>query len=292
MHHIYTKKRFLQMSLPVFVLYTGFVIIPLMIALWLSFTTYKGIGTAVWNNFRNYKLLLSDKVLWRALGNNVKIAITSLVIGIPASFLLGYALKENSRRNTIYKTIIFSSNIIPGTIAGIIWTFILDPYNGLVNGVLRAIGLDSLCQMWIGGQTLTPYMVGLIGTWGAVGYYMIIWQVGMKNLPGEVLEASLLDGCNKVKQIWYVVVPMLKDYLVLIVISTVSGSINAYDTVMMLTGGGPYHASETLVTYMYTTVFTDKQYGYGMSIAVVEFAIAVVISMFSLWLSRRNRVDL
>lgn len=146
--------------------------------------------------------------------------------------------------------------------------------------------------MWIGGQTLTPYMVGLIGTWGAVGYYMIIWQVGMKNLPGEVLEASLLDGCNKVKQIWYVVVPMLKDYLVLIVISTVSGSINAYDTVMMLTGGGPYHASETLVTYMYTTVFTDKQYGYGMSIAVVEFAIAVVISMFSLWLSRRNRVDL
>lgn len=291
MHHIYNKKTFILFALPMFLAFTLLFTFSLFLAFGYSFTSYRGIGEAVWNSFKNYKLLLTDKLLWVSIINTFKMAAVNLVIALPVSFVIAYLLQKTSRKNTVYKTILFAPYIIPGTIAGLIWLFILDPSSGLINSMLRIIGLENLEQQWIGGTVLSPYCIGIVCAWASTGFYMVLWQLGIKNLPGEVLEASLIDGCNKRQQIMKVMLPMLKDTLTSTIILILTGALKIYEYVYILTGGGPNHSSESIVSYMYTTTFIDRQYGYGMAIAVVEFVFALLVTGLSLFISNRKRID-
>ncbi len=292
MHHIYTKKKFLLFSLPMFLAFTLLFILPLFLAFGYSFTSYRGVGQAVWNNFKNYKLLFTDKLLGVSIANTLKMAAINLILTLPVSFSLAYLLRETSRKNTIYKTVLFAPYVIPGAIAGLIWLFMLDPVSGLVNSVLRSTGLDALALQWIGGKSLSPYSIGMVCVWSGLGFYMVLWQLGIKNLPGEVLEASLIDGCSKRQQITKVMLPMLRGTISSIVIFILTGALKIYEYVYILTGGGPNHYSESIVSYMYTTTFQDKQYGYGMAIAVVEFTFALMVTALSMFISNRKRVEL
>lgn len=275
-----------------FFMYTLLFIFPLFIAFYYSFTTYSGIGEAVWNNFKNYKLLVTDKLMYKSLRNTLIMAVMNLLLAMPVSFFLALATAKTCRKNTVYKTILFAPYIIPGTISGLIWLFILDPYTGLLNSVLNAIGLDALALKWIGGTQLSPYSIAIVCVWGSLGFYMILWQLGIKNISGDVLEASLIDGCSKWQQITKVMLPMLRDTIFSIAIFILTGALKIYDQVYILTGGGPNHSSESLVSYMYSTTFTDKMVGYGMAVAVVEFTIAIVVTLLMQYLSRRNKVEL
>ena len=122
MHHIYTKKKFLLFSLPMFLAFT----------------------------------LLTDKLLGVSIINTLKMAAINLILTLPLSFFLAYLLRQTSKKNTVYKTILFAPYVIPGAIAGLIWLFMLDPVSGLINSVLRSIGLDALALQWIGGKNLSP----------------------------------------------------------------------------------------------------------------------------------------
>lgn len=292
MHHLYSKKKFLGFVFPMLFMYTALFMLPLVLAFIYSFTTYNGIGEAVWNNFKNYKLLLTDKLMFTSITNTLKMAAVNLVLTIPISFFLALVLQKTCRKNTTYKTILFAPYVIPGAISGLIWLFILDPSAGLINNVLRAIGLDSMAMQWIGGIKLSPYSIAIVCTWGGIGFYMVLWQLGLKNLPEEVLEASLIDGCTKWQQITKVMIPMLHDTIFSIAIFILTGALKIYDYVYILTGGGPNHSSESIVSYMYSTTFTDRMVGYGMSIAVVEFTIAIAVTLLMQYLSRRKSVEL
>lgn len=292
MHHIYTKKKFLGFVFPMFFMYTLLFVLPLILAFVYSFTTYDGISEPVWNNFRNYRLLLTDKLLVISFKNTMIMAVMNLVLSMPISFFLALAMSKTTPKNTFYKTVLFAPYVIPGTISGLIWLFMLDPTTGLINSALRAIGLDQFALQWIGGPTLSPYAISVVCVWGGLGYYMVLWQLGIKNIPGDVLEASLIDGCTKWQQITKVTLPMLKDTIFVIAIFILTGALKIYDQVYILTGGGPNHYSESMVSYMYATTFTDRMVGYGMSIAVVEFILAVGITLVLQYFSKRNSVDL
>jgi len=285
---IYTKKKFFLYSAPLLLFYTVFVAIPLIICLVYSFTGYRGVGEAVWNNLANYSRLIRDKYVGISIRNSLLCAITMIIVVMPASFAFAYLLNKKTKRNEIYKVVIFAPYVIPGVLAGLIWMFMLEPSGGLINTVLRAIGLDALAFKWIGGQFLSPISFALVCCWCSMGFYMAIWQVSLKSLSADTLEASLIDGCNKRQQIRHIILPMLKDTTVSIFIFVLTSAFKIYEVVYILTGGGPNHASETIVSYMYSTTFESMLYGYGMTIAVMEFFIALCITLLSISLSRKN----
>jgi len=291
MHHIYKKNKFILFTAPMLLLYIGFSLVPILMGFMYSFTEYDGLRAAKWNDFANYKYLLEDKVLIISLVNTIKIAVTNAVLVIPTSFMLAFALAKTTPRNNVYKTILFAPYVLPGAISGLIWFFMLEPSAGLINSTLRAVGLDSLAKLWIGGDFWTPFAVGVMATWGGLGYYMILWQLGIKNISADVLEASLIDGCNKRQQITKIVLPLLKGTVTNICIFVLSGALGTYSSVYVLTGGGPNHLSETLISYMYVALFKQSRYGYGMAVGVLEFAIAITISLISLWLGNRRKID-
>jgi len=279
-----------MLVIPMAALYVLYMIFPIFLAGYYSLTNYRGVGLAEFKGLVNYTRLFKDRFVTIALKNTMITTAVTLVTALPISFFVAYSVNTKLRRNQIYKSVFFMPYVVPGIISGLIWLFILDPTIGLLNNFLRLIGLEFMAQQWIGGVTLTPYSLAMIAVWSSIGFDMAVWLMGMKALPGEVLESAQIDGANKVQELIYITLPMLKETFKSLFIFTVTGSLKIFDTVYQLTGGGPNHMSETVVSYMYTITFKNKLYAYGMSIAVMEFVIAASITIVFLLLSNR-RID-
>lgn len=291
MHLVYNRKKFLGYTFPMLFFYVVFMFVPIGIAIFYSLTNYKGVGSFDFTGLKNYARLLQDKVFWKSLENTLKITVTTLLLLIPLSFLLAWTLRKETRANNVFKTIFFTSYCIGAIVVGLVWTFILDPTRGLLNSCLRAIGLDALALEWIGGRVLTPYMVGIIGTWSGLGFCVLLWTNGIKQIPSEVLEASAIDGANKWQQLKLISLPLLKETFKMIFVMQFTASLKVFEAVQTLTGGGPNHLSETMVSYMYNTTFTSRMFGYGMTISVAEFVLALSVSLIFLRITSKEVTD-
>ena len=290
MQHIFTRRRFLALVLPITFLYALYMIFPIFLAGYYSVTNYRGVGAAEFNGLTNYARLFKDRFVGISVKNSLITTVMTLVLALPISFFVAYSVNSGYRRNQAYKSVFFMPYVVPGIISGLIWLFILDPTIGLINNFLRLIGLGVLAQQWIGGVTLTPYSLALVAIWGSIGFDMAVWLMGLKSLSSEVMESAQIDGANKAQELFYITLPMLKETSKSLFVFTVTGSLKIFDTVYQLTGGGPNHMSETIVSYMYNITFKSKLYAYGMSIAVMEFVIAAGITVVFLMLSNK-RID-
>lgn len=273
-----SKKRYkIMMMLPSLILYTIFIILPIGMAVFYSFTKYTGLGKAKLNGITNYIRLFNDKLFWTSLKNTMIMFALAFVLLLILSFLLANLLNKKIRGTGISKVLIFSPAIIAPIICGIIWVYILDPNIGLVNGFLESIGMGNLKQNWIGGDTLTPYSMAIIYFWQQLGYLTTIFVAGLKMIPGDVLEAAMIDGTSESQRIIYVIIPLMKSNISTVAVLIITGVFKIFEIVQQTTGGGPNHLSETLVTYSYSTTFSSGDYGYGMSLATTTFVISLVI---------------
>ena len=288
MHKVYTKKRFWLFVAPLFLFYTAFIVYPLIMCAYYSFTGYRALGTAEWNNFANYRRLFTDRYFLNSVRNSLICAAALFLFVIPLSFLFALWLNRHSKRNSVYKVIVFSSYVIPGVLCGLIWSFILKPDNGLFNVILNLFGIKG--PMWISGSTgiLSSICFAMVCAWSSMGFYMSLWQAGLKSISSDILEAGEMDGCTGISRIFRIILPMLRENVASICIFVLTAALKIYEVVVILTGGGPAHASETIVSYLYVTTFDSMLYGYGMTIAVVEFTFAALISLISIAISRKN----
>lgn len=273
---------------PAFLVYTLFLIIPIGVTVYYSFTDFSGIGKESFIGFQNYERMFDDKLFFISLKNTLIVLLVSTVILIPVSFLVALMLNRAFKGNNVAKALIFSPYIIAPIIAGTIWMFIFNPEFGLINEFLEKIGLGALKQEWIGGKTLTPWCVGFVFSWQVLGFHATIFLAGMKMIPGDIYEAASIDGASRTQQTWFVTIPMLKETFVINVVLMITGALKIFELVYQLTGGGPNHLSDVLVSYMYYVVFTSSQYGYGMAIAVFILAVSILGSFLYIRSAQRN----
>lgn len=274
------------MLLPAFLLYTVFILAPIFISLYYSFTKYTGIGAPVWIGWQNYERLLHNELFFRSIKNSMTILGAALVVLLPLSFLCAVLLQSKWHGNSAAKTILYAPAVMPGIVVGIIWIYIYEPSYGLLNSALSAVGLDALRQQWIGGLTLTPYSVGLVYCWRNVGFMTTIFIAAIKGIPEELYESASIEGAGAWQRMLYITIPMIKYAFSVVIVQIINGTLKVFETVIQLTNGGPNHYSETMVTYSYNVTFRDGKYGYGMSMAVVVFLICLVFSVTYLWISR------
>ena len=273
---------------PAFLVYTLFLIIPIGVTVYYSFTDFSGIGKESFIGFQNYERMFDDKLFFISLKNTLIVLLVSTVILIAVSFLVALMLNREFKGNNVAKAMIFSPYIIAPIIAGTIWMFILNPEFGLINEFLEKIGLGALKQEWIGGKTLSPWSVGFVFSWQVLGFHATIFLAGMKMIPGDIYEAASIDGASRTQQTWFVTIPMLKETFVINVVLMITGALKIFELVYQLTGGGPNHLSDVLVSYMYYVVFTSSQYGYGIAIAVFILAVSILGSFLYIRSAQRN----
>jgi raffinose/stachyose/melibiose transport system permease protein len=283
---ISSRWKISLMLAPALILFTAFFVYPVGYAIAYSFTDSAGFGAARFVALDNYSALVDDPFFWQSLRNTVVILVVSLVVLIPASFALALLLRRRIRGGGVLRALVFGPAIIAPILVGLIWVFILDPKIGLLNRLLDSLGVGPV--QWIGGNTLTPYAVSLVFIWSSIGFAMTIFYAGLQLLPGDVLEAAQLDGATPWQQLRHVTVPMMRETFAIAAILLITNVFKIFELVYMLTGGGPVHRSETLVSYMYFVTFTNQRYGSGMAIAVVIFVLGALTSMAYLLAARRR----
>lgn len=276
------------MLLPTLLIYISYIILPVIISFYYSLTEYTGIGTAEFIGISNFSTLMKDSLFWISLRNTIVVLLVSIVLLLPGAFLLALLLNAKLKGGNAVKALNFAPSIVAPILVGLIWVFILDPQMGLVNVLLRQVNLENYALQWIGGKTLTPYSVGVVFTWQMIGFLATIFLAGLKMIPKGVYESSAIDGANKWQQLFSITIPMLNETIKINVILIITGVFKIFETVFLLTNGGPNHLSEVMVTYMYNVTFTSGEYGYGMAIAVITFLLTMMFSLAYMSFSRKN----
>ena len=274
---------------PTFLIYTAFLIVPIFIAIYYSMTNYSGIGKAVFVGLKNYKLMLSDKLFLVALKDTgILLAICVLLLFV-LSFIVALLLNKDFRGGAIVKAIVFAPYVIAPILVGIIWTYLLNPNYGLFDSFFRLIGLDKLAIEWIGGTKWSPVAYAIVFTWQVLGFHATIFLAGIKTIPADLYEAAQIDGAGKLRRVFSITIPLLKETIIINSVLIITGVFKIYELVYQLTNGGPAHQSEVLVSYMFYTVFTSRRYGYGMAIATIVLLLSVVGSFMYIRLSSQKQ---
>nr|WP_274636469.1 sugar ABC transporter permease [Microbacterium bovistercoris] len=281
-----TRWKILLMLAPALVVFTMFVVYPVVYSGVFSFTRFQGFGEPTWIGVENYRGLFTDPFFWQALQNTIVILVVSIAVLVPAAFALALLLRRAIPAGGLLRALVFGPAIIAPILVGLIWVFILDPKIGLLNRVAAAAGLPPV--QWIGGNYLTPISVSVVFIWSSVGFAMTIFYAGLQMLPADVMEAASLDGASGWQRLRFVTIPMMRETFAIVTILMITNVFKIFELVYMLTGGGPVHRSETLVSYMYFVTFTNQQYGYGMALAVIITLLGAIVSVGYLTLARRK----
>lgn len=276
------------MVIPTLAFFTVFVVYPVGYSAYYSLTDFVGFGDPTFVGLANYTTLFSDPLFWVSLRNTVVVLLISVVVIMPASFGLALLMRRPFRGARILRALVFAPGIIAPILVGLIWVFILDPRIGLVNQLLVRAGIDHP-PTWIGGPTLGPISIALVFIWSTVGFAMTIFYAGLQLLPTEVIEASSLDGASAWQQTWNITIPMMRETFAITAVLVTTNVFKIFELVYQLTGGGPIHKSETLVSYMYYITFTSQQYGPGMAFAVVITVLGAIVSIGYLTLLRERQ---
>ncbi len=259
---------------PAVLLFTLFVVMPVVEAAWFSFYRWNGYGTP--HNFvglRNYYVLMRNGVFSTALVNTAYVVAVSLLIQLPLALGVALMTARSFRFVSVFRTIFFLPYILGEVVAGLIWRFVFDDNFGLVHAISAWLHVDP--PYILANADLAIYAVLVVVVWKYFGFHMMIYIAGLQDIPREMTEAAAIDGATKLQQLRYVTIPMLAPSIRLSVFFAVVGALQLFDIVMPLTGGGPANATHTLVTFQYVFGITRMDIGFGSAVGVVLFVLCV-----------------
>jgi multiple sugar transport system permease protein len=254
-------------------MYLIWVIVPIVESMLFAFTRKDSILYGPqFVGLRNFSRLFSDSTFLLALQNNLFWLIFFVVSPIPFGLLIAMFFNNTYFGNKIYKTLFYLPMTLSFAVIGTIWAWIYHPDFGVLNTALRAMGLTKWAQPWLGDKRYMTFALIVVGIWRQVPYVMILYLAGLKNVPGELVEAAMIDGANWGQRFRNVVIPMVAPATVVAVTISIIDSLRSFDIIYVMTNTKA-RAAEVLATYMYTSAFTYSDYGYGSAIAVIQFLI-------------------
>jgi ABC-type sugar transport system permease subunit len=279
----------LPFILPGLILFLAFVVYPFLVTIASSFFSIRPAGADIVYTWAGsdwfQKALVTDRTFQSAMRNTISWAAWSIVIDIPLAFVLALALRQRVRGWRLLRVAWFVPLLLSPVLIGLVWRSILRFDGGLLNELLRTVGLGFLARDWLGGDTALIWLF-LMTTWATVGFYMVLILAALEDFPEDLLDAARVDGASAPQLIRHVVVPLLRPVLITLVIITFVFKMRIFDLVWVTTQGGPYGSTETVITWVVKQAFyfqgaVDLGYPAAMS------TIWLVVIAFGIWLIRR-----
>jgi len=269
----------------------GFVVLtagPVLASLIYSFCRYDVLHPARWAGLDNYRRMFGDDPLfWRSLLNTVY-----MLIGVPTGMALGLGiallLNTQVRGMKVYRTVFFLPSIVPLVAASILWLWVLNPTNGLLNAMLRMVGVMEP-PLWLAspswGLGSKAGMI-LMGLWGAGGS-MVIWLAGLQGIPRHMYEAARIDGAGTLRQFWHVTLPLLTPYIFFNLVIGTIGVMQTFTQALVMTDGGPADSTRFYVLYLFENAFRYFDMGYASAMAWFLLVLILILTLIQLWAARR-----
>jgi len=268
-----TGYAFISPWLIGFLVFTAF---PFLASIYLSFTRYDIVSPPAWVGASNYRLLFTrDPLFWKSLSITFKYALIAVPLGTLASIGLALLLNLNVRGMSVYRTIFYLPSIVPVVATSVVWMWILNPQIGLVNGLLKRVGVTG--PAWLQDTKWAFWSLVLMSVWG-VGGSMVIYLAGLKDIPRHLYEAALIDGANPLQRTLRITLPLLTPVIFFNVVMGVIGAFQYFTQAYIMTQGGPEDSTQFYALYLFSRAWRYLDMGYACAMAWILFLVIMAVT--------------
>jgi len=272
-----SKAPYLFIS-PFYVLFVLFMVVPIVASIYLSLTSWVGLGAPEFIGLRNYTNLLTDSSFHKALVNTLLYVAVAVIVIVPVSLLLATALNAKGlRARDAFRVTYFVPMVVSPIIVALIFSLVFDQNYGLANAALRAVfgigGVD-----WLGDPSIAKVAISLVMLWRWAGYLTIFFLAGLQNVPKELYEAAALDGAGWWRSFTSVTLPALKPVTAFVTVTSFISAAQIFDEPFLLTRGGPSDQTLSVAMFIYRAAFERQQFGYASAAGVVLFVVVFLAS--------------
>lgn len=257
-------------AFPGLLLFTAFVIYPILPEILISFQKNNGFVNAGYVGFKNYLRVLQDGAFWRANGNTFLIVLLSLFVGLPVSLLLALVMdRQTEGVRRFFKASSVFPAVLSVTVIAQMWIALYEPNWGLINSVLRGLGLDGLAHVWLSDQKTVVPAIAVAFLWQYIGLNALLFFTGIKSIPTTYYEAATIDGAGFWQASLRITIPLLQDITKYLLVISTLGCMAQFAHVRIMTAGGPGDTSRTVIYQLYYKAFSTSDFGQGCAIAVL-----------------------
>ncbi len=266
-----------------------FTLLPSLRGVYYSFTDYdlfqqeSVVGTA------NYERMFADPLFWNSLVVTLEYVVINITVQMVVALVLA-VLMHRLTQSLFIRGIILGPYLVANVVVALVWFWILDYQIGIGNQFIEWLGLDRLA--FFGDSALAIPTIAMINVWRHMGYTALLIFAGLQTIPKELYEASAIDGAGEWKSFWRITVPLLRPIFAVVLVVSVLGSFQIFDTIAVTTQGGPINATRVIYYYIYDLAFNRYEFGYASAVSVALFVILAGISLLQLKITRANQSDL
>lgn len=296
--HYHKYRLIIPFLLPAILLYGVFVVWPYAQAIYISLTSWKGVsGNRPFVGLDNYQRLLGDNRFHEALTRNGQLLLVLPLVTIAIALTFAALFTQGSQRVPgagFYRVVFFFPQIIPAVIVGILWSYVYTPNVGLLNGVLRALGLEGLTRPWLTDPKTVLWAIVAVAIWSSVGFYMVIFLASMQTIPTSFYEAAILDGASRWTSFKDITFPLIWETIRTSIIYLAILALDFFILVVVVSGGSTTmgaRRAEVAAVYLYNQAFDSSRWGYASAIGVVLLVLTLLLSLGIMRLTRRETYE-
>ncbi|MGV9194044.1 carbohydrate ABC transporter permease [Microbacterium sp. MC2] len=272
-------------ALPAIVLVVGVHYLATLTGGFFAFTDWTGLGDWSFIGVDNFVRIFEDSALVGAVWNTLFLAFGSVILTNVFGILFALAINRTLKTRYILRTLLFMPVVLSPLAVAYVWKFIFQ-FNGPLNGILGALGLEELQKVWLADPVWSIWAILVTVVWQQTGFTMVIYLAGLASVPMEIEEAAALDGANMWQRFWNVTVPAIRPSIAIATTLGIIQGLRIFDQILALTGGGPAGATETLATQVYKQAFSLGQFGFGSALALVLTVIILIFAIFQQYVTR------
>ena len=251
---------------------------------------YNGL-TARYTGMHNFQRMLSDQTFWLSVGHTFEYAALKIIFIIPFALIMAVMLNQNLKGSSLFRGIYFMPTIISSAVYSLVFGFIFAAYNGVLNAILRSLHIISQNINWLGDKKYAMAAVLIVAIWGGFGNYMIYFISGLTSVPEDVYESAKIDGANGIQTFFHITIPMLSPIMKVILMLAITGAFNDYDSILVLTQGGPDNRTQVMFLYIYQLIFgkavAQPQIGYATVLSITGALIIGIVTAIYLFFARK-----
>jgi multiple sugar transport system permease protein len=274
---------------PALVGFLLFYIWPLLRGIYLSFTTFNLLTPPQFNGLTNYTRMVHDPIFWNSLRVTLEYVVINIVLQTVLALVIAVMMQRLTKK-TWLRSIVLTPYLVSNVVAAMVFLWILDYQLGIGNNILAWLGAGRI--PFLSSSALVIPTIAMINVWRHVGYTALLIFAGLQMIPEYVYEAARVDGASEFRMFRSITVPLLRPILALVLIISIIGSFQVFDTVAITTQGGPVNSSRVLQYYIYDQAFSRFQFGYASTLAVGLLVVLVAISFAQYKLTRAGTTDL
>ncbi|WP_036195269.1 carbohydrate ABC transporter permease [Nocardioides aequoreus] len=272
---------------PNLLLIVVFLLVPLVWALVMSLQAKRSFGPGRWVGLDNFSRLLGDEVFWRALANTAAFTVLTVPLSVGLGLALALLMDRALPGRAVFRTIVYLPIAVSTLVTSLVGLLLFDESVGIVNGVLRDLGVGPVS--WQTDGTLAMLSVAVMTLWTRVGFGMLVYLAALQDVDRDVLAAAEVDGAGAFARVRHVIVPWLRPTTFFLVVINLIWSFQVFDVVYVMTNGGPGYATTMLVTYAYDEGFGPaRNFGYGATVGLVLFVLTLLVTVAQLVVQRRR----